>query len=359
MFFTENINFLLFSSIILCIYWILVLLSSLIKDSSLRFYFLLFGSFLFSFFFCLRDPSIGSDSVNYASLVTNPGQLKQNIEPFFKFLAYMVRVLGGNEYIFFFLISFIINTSLIKAFYNLNKINFSFYYLLFITSFLFINMNMNILRQGVAIGLSSLAISYFFNKNYYKFLFLSLLSILSHLSGVIIFILPIFYSINLSPKKIALFFLLLTFLYFIKLSTFIEPFVNYGFFFKQIYWYLTWEKVKPFQIKHIYYLLLVLFSIVTWLYFKNFKNKTYKIGFYSLFSIFFITAFFREDEFLVDRSSLYFFPFVVMIIFESLSFVKNFGNKLIVSYSLIFGSLLWILQSLYQFYSWWVLGNIR
>lgn len=359
MFWKTEIDFLAYISILLFSYWLFVFLGSLVKQSNLRLIYLLFGSVLFSFFFSLRSPEIGSDAANYALLVTSPGELNQAIEPFFIFLAFLVRKLGGNEYIYFFLISLLINASLITAYFNFSEEKFHFYYLFFITSFLFINMNMNIMRQGVAISIATLALSYFFQKKILNFFLFTFLAILTHLSSIIFLLIPVLWSLKLRPKQITVLSLGLVGLYFIKLSTLIQPLVQYGFFFDKLYWYLTWDKVMPFKIKHVYFLLMILFLIALVVHFKNVENRKWKMGFYSLLSILFVSSVFREDEFLVDRSAFYFFPVVAMITFDIFEIFKLKTNKQLVLNILIFGSLIWMGQALFQYYSWWILGNIR
>ena len=359
MFWKEEIDFLAYIIPILLGYWVFVFLSSLLNDPKKRLLYLFIGGVFFSVLFSLRDPSIGNDAANYASLVTSPGLLQQKIEPFFLFLAWLVRFFGGNEYVYFFLISLLINVFLLKAFYIFNKNRFHLYYLFFITSFLFINMNMNIMRQGVAISFTTLAIAYYYSKAYLKFLFLIIAAILTHVSSAIILLVPLFGIFNFKPQIIKTLILGLIILYFVKLSTFIQPFTQYGFFLDKLYWYLTWDKIIPFKLKHVYYLFLILFLVVTVRYFRDFNNYNLKISFNSLLSVFLIVTLFREDEFLVDRSVFYYYPLIVITVLNLVDLFNKKFNKDVVLYSMVFGSLIWLGQSLYQFYSWWILGNIR
>lgn len=152
----------------------------------------------------LRDVTIGSDSIFYYKLVTNPGDFEQKIEPIMYFIAEVTIFLGGESLLFFFIISLLMNFLLFIAFYKIDKKNYLIYMAFFSTSFLFLNANINIIRQGIAIGFVFLSIYYLVYFKFYRYLFFSFIAVAVHSSSIVVFMVPFFLYLN-SLKRVMYF----------------------------------------------------------------------------------------------------------------------------------------------------------
>ena len=227
----------------------------------------------------------------------------------------------------------------------------------FSTSFLFLNANINILRQGIAIGFLFLSMYYLVYSKIYRYLIFSFIAITVHSSAIVIFIMPFFLYLNNLKRTIyfvcILLVLVISGISIVDLIYFIK---GYHWIIDRLYWYMTWDKITPFNLKHVYYLYIGL--VIMYIYKYNSLN-TIQQRFFSLFlSLFFIIFLFKVDDFLVDRFSFYYIPLVVYLYFNLLR-IYNIKDNMLLLAVFILSPFLWIFKTAYQYNLWWILGEIR
>lgn len=349
-----NISFLIYYSIINITYFIG--LSFLHSASKYKLILGLFGTIILSLFYSMRSASIGSDAGNYLSLLSNK-PFEQEIEPFIGYIAFFVKLIGGGSILFFFIISLIINLLIFYVFYKIDKKNFLIYMAIFSTTFLFINSNINILRQGMAISVGFLSTYYLVNNKLKYYLLSVLLAIFIHFSAFILFLIPLILKIK-TQDFVVKYVILMFFLYFGPISA-----VDFLYYLKgihwsidRIYWYLTWERLKPFDLKHVYYLYIGI--IIIYLYKFNSISLQLKRYFLSFSTLLLVIILFRDDDFVVDRFSFYFIPLVIVLYVNLFKLLGIKRNKFYI-FIFILLPFLWIFKSIYQFNLWWILGIMR
>lgn len=148
--------------------------------------------FLFITLMLLRDVSAGSDFGNYTAMYEQQGSFNNVWEVYhrnytFSFLQYLGQTVGLDSKQFYSVFSIFSALLVYRAFYlffedkRLALLAFGF----FLLSSTFIFMYANTLRQGLALSLMMLSISYYWKRKYIVFFVFSILAIFSHFSSVI------------------------------------------------------------------------------------------------------------------------------------------------------------------------------
>ena len=311
----------------------------------------------FSILTSLRGLSIGSDSSFYFQLVTNPIDFTQQIEPIMYLIASFTRLLGGKSFVFFLIISLIINITLYVAFFKIDGKNYLIYTAFLSVSFLYLNANINIVRQGIAISFVFLSIYYLVNFKTYKYLFFSFIAIFVHSSALVTLLMPLFLFFN-TRKRVTYFVILIMILSLSGLTvTYLISLVkDVHWTLDRLYWYMTWGKLTPFKLKHVYFLyIVILLAYILRYQSLDILQKRY----FSIFlSLFFIMYVFKVDDFLVDRFSFYYIPLAVFLYFNLIK-IYRFKNYQFVLALFTLLPFLWIFKTAYQYNLWWILGEIR
>ena len=149
---------------------------------------------LISLFYGYRDLSIGYDSYVYAMNFVYASDNYYSFEPFFDFITNLIRLFTDNYSIYFSLISFIIFFN----FFYLKKLiyegdNFLENQLIIFVSFIIsstwiLTIITNAIRQGIALSFLYLFLWLFINKRFFYSLIFLMLSLLSHDSMVLFFL---------------------------------------------------------------------------------------------------------------------------------------------------------------------------
>lgn len=310
-----------------------------------------------SVLYALRADNIASDSKNYLVFVSESDVLVQGMSPFIIYIGRVVNMMSGGSFVFFLIVSLIVNLGYLYSFYKVDKEKYLIIMAFFSVSFLFLNSNINMLRQGMAISIGTIAIYNAVSSNYLKYFVFSLISLFIHSSAVILFLVPVLLLIK--EKQVAwLVFFILAFLFFLDFS--IQPFLSelkgFHWSFQRLHWYFTWDNAVRFELKHVYYLYLIL--IVYCLISFDSLDPLLKRFSLVLLSIPIVVVVFRPGDFMVDRFSLYFVPIILITFVKLTTQSKVFNNGLIYKAFLCLPAL-WLFKSAYQFNSWWILGNIR
>lgn len=301
---------------------------------------------LISVVYGVRGSGIGLDTSVYLDIYHNLDA--RPLEPIFSVLFELGRILSLNDTILLLLISSLINFILLLAFYMVSD-DYPILLALCNVSHFYVNMNISIIRQGLALSLFVLAIALFVKNKYWKTFFVGVFAVLSHMSAVIIFPIMVFGRLKFNNYLLMIYVIGVLFLSTFKLSTVLAPFIGYHSIIAKAYWYFTWGIAKAWHVKHVYYLVFLLFGFcLMWL-----RNSPYeKIRKYNLiFAIGIFTIFlFKEEEMVVDRFFYFFFPIVVIMIYLMNSKFKN--TKLY--FGIVFlGMNGWLYKTMFMQYPKW------
>ncbi|MDD9185648.1 MULTISPECIES: EpsG family protein [unclassified Aliivibrio] len=307
---------------------------------------------LYCIFFSFRTADIGSDAGNYVLLIDNSAALSQDMSPMIKIIASVVGFLGGGEALFFFAISMLICITILYAFYRLERKDFLVVFATFTVSFLFVNINVNIFRQGIAIAFGTLALSYLIEKRYIKYLLFVILATFTHTSAVILLLSFMLVFFMRSKCYIFIYIACCAVFYMLDMSLaqIVFHFKENHWSFARLYWYLTWNKSNVFTLKHIYYLYLIIIIIFLSV-FERLNDKQVRL-FLVFLTIPSIMTIFRIDAFLVDRFTFYFIPVSVLLTFQLFK-IFNLRNNVYVQALFVISLYFWLVKSILQFNIWW------
>lgn len=167
-------------------------------DKILNFLFTLIVLSIPAFFAGIRY-GIGTDYFNYVSIFKNASfNSISRIEPGYNLINIVVREAGGNEHIFFFIISILTWFFIYQFLFHYRK-NISVGLGMFIALLLFYNYSFNIVRQMLAISISLYSFKYIDLKKKIPFVLTALLATSIHGSSIII--LPFYYLFNSLGNK--------------------------------------------------------------------------------------------------------------------------------------------------------------
>lgn len=295
----------------------------------------------------LRSVSVYNDSLSYAShfQVISPDSLfdinfLERFEIGYQFLENFIYLYLSKEPLaLFFITSFFIQSSFMILFYRYSKnIWFSVFLFFGLTHYFFVVSG---IRQGLAIAIFNFAIPYLLAKRWVPYYLLILLSAQFHSSAYILLLIPIFYHIKLTYKRVFLFLAFIVGFYFFLdkiLEVFFSFFPNYGID------YTSKERISESKTGGI----LILITYVIGFLFVNKKinlnseNKESNVMmFFYLALIMFLVLSLKFS--ILIRFTHYFMPFSIILLSNSICEIKNIMNRF-VSY------LFWVLFLIVQIY---------
>ncbi len=298
---------------------------------------------LFSLFIILRDMSIGVDAQSYYDFFDSKDVLIS--EPLFNFL----NLFNLPPTIILFFISLTTTTTIFVYFKNFSLrpyLMMGFYY----CTFVFLNSQINIIRQGVAIGLFHLSLVFLSKNQLFKFFIVASTTILTHYSSLIIY-LAIFIGkklFKITPYFITVSITITIALYIVDFSNTIVTFAEY-FGIGTLAWYLSWDLGKAWEIKHIFYFLIPFCFYILYKSHNEFINKN-QTPLLALLSIFLIAMLFKRDEMFTDRLIYYSVPS-----FIALTDVYLFRNIKYSSAVIVILSIIWLIKTAYfQLPNWFI-----
>jgi hypothetical protein len=325
-----------------------------IKFDRTRLILCVFIILILSLLFGFRGFEVGVDTINYIDFFRNESPELGIREPLF----YLFKIID-NFYIFrdfsfgLMVVSFLINFLLLITF-KIASNNYPGIFALYISTFLYLNMNINIIRQGLAISLIALAIVLVVKKR--KSVKFWIIGCLTHYSAVVAIFPAMFFLKLRFDVKIKLFatFLIWLLIYFVGVKSLLLPFVEYSDAVSNAYWLLTWDIGREWNLKHIYYLILflLLFSFFIEKKYNRKKNNENHIFISLLLLSFLIASIFKSDEMFADRIFYYFIFLVPIIIYNSADTVSN---KYMSFPIILVGCNAWLFKTLFiQFPDWFI-----
>lgn len=305
----------------------------------------------------IRDFNIGTDVKVYGNaifyLATNSTSFKQfmastDIEIGYKLLNYIVSLFTSSVHVFYFILGLITNFTYMRAILLFkNDIPITISWIIYL--FLFYGNTLNIMRQGLAIGLVFLGICYLLKKNKYIisiiYLFLSISFHNSGFVGIILFLIAIYLMKIKNLKKglnkiilfsfISSFFTQTVFLFLNNLGVLGEKFNQY-----------TTYNSRPSEIGFSSYVLKSPFLIYSVMYYNRIISKNYVHGFLFICIFFdFIFVSLRSIDITTNRITLYFAVFKVIMFPLLIEQNSKRGNRIcLYIFTLIYVFLMWYFQ---------------
>lgn len=316
---------------------------------NLSFILVIFISFLYG----LRGVNIGIDSKMYASFFSY-NYSYDTMEPGFYILRMVFNLITHNTTLHFIALSLIINSTLFNAIKRISS-HYNVVLAMLYSSFLSVNININILRQGVAIGLSILSISFFIKRCRIKAIITLLIAILFHYTALIF--LPMFIVVNKPLNKYMFRLSMIAVLLFFNvniLSLLINILSSSNSYFQRVIWYFKWSNGDLWRVKHIYYFVL-LFAAIIFVIYNKINTKNQQLSFLFLIGLGQI-AIFKYEEMVADRFFYYFIP-VLLILFIEVFYLhfKRLGKVNIFFISCFAITNLWFLKSyIIQYPNWFI-----
>lgn len=350
---SEIVPFLFFYSVLFFIFGFLFFKK---KQVVLPFFLLVF-SFIATLAF--RDENLGIDTIIYVTIfkTLNFNLYPLEIDPLFKLLIFAIRSISDNGCFFLFVCYFILNLNVILSFYLLNKKTFMISYSLFVVTFLFYNLHLNILRQGLSLSFMFLAFALYCRGLQYKSYFFMLIALLFHGSSIV----GILVYFAKFIKRIDVCFVI-SFLLMLSSSLFMDDFIillsriaEYHWLLDKLYRYTSWKYLTPFSFKlqHILALFLLFVSVIIVkvndldLLIKDrlcYLLRILILGFVPL-------AFFSFDQMVADRMYMFFYFINIMILSELFLIVRD-RRLIFMSYIFYFT---WLGKTLFiQFPIWFI-----
>ncbi len=294
----------------------------------------------------LRAENIGLDSFGYASFYA--GKYNRDLGSIFLLLSFILHFISELPQIFYTVVSLLTNIIILLAFKKINK-HYPLIIALLFSTLIFVNININIIRQGLSIALVLYAVaSLVKNQNIYFWVF-SLLAMLTHFSSAFVIGFYFIKKIELNKRNILIYTMVCIILYLFKFSDVLVLIKNSNEDISRLYSYFTWVILEPWRIKHFYYLVFfLLFTYLLLMLHRMDSTTTHLFQFY-MYGILLIFLF-KEEAMVVDRIFYYFFfiGFVLILQLEKIVREKNiFYLTLYVSINL------WFIKSMFLQYPKW------
>jgi len=357
-------NFLLF--------WGFFLLFFPEKEENFRNGFLISALILLALAIGLRAWNVGIDTPKYVAAFASRKVLVYHqleiYEPLYIVLGLFLRSLLVDYHLFLFLWSFFLAFFLFLAYRSLLPPRLAPLALgLYTGSFVFWLSNLSMLRQGLTISLLFYAYALYERGKGRAALFTASLAPLLHFSALLF---PFFYFLwrfllYLTRRGGSWFFLLLAgtilgllypgslfhgllkAVFDLLYRLFAHPYVE------KIQWYLTWSKLTPWHLKHVYYLLLALLLVGA---LGARRHERLAAPFSLLWAGFLVIFLCKYDEMVADRMFMYFVPGVPVLI---LSLVKCFfpeRDQRLLYAALLCAGLVWfnVKFFLLQYQGWFI-----
>ena len=324
---------------------------SFLRNEKHRFPLVLILTSILSLIIGIRGRAVGLDSAVYANFFS--GSDEDISEPFFYVLRWLTFY---NIELAFVAVAWLTNFYFLLSFKKIN-IHYPLIFAIYISTFIYINLNINIIRQGLAMAFFAYAAAMLLSSSNKKYFYIyGALAVLTHFSAFIpllgLHLVARFE--NKSHSALLPLLLICVVLQFINFSEFILPFIEYSNAINKIYWYLTWDIGKSWSFKHVYYLILMLLIAIFFINYANkgviFKVKSYYLSFIFLIYGFSLVFLFRQEEMFADRIFYYFFFFVPQLIFAGIETIKY---RLIVLTILLVCMNIWFFKSIVMQYPNW------
>lgn len=297
--------------------------------------------------FGIRSDNIGLDSKNYADFFEGSHIIEGS--PGFVLLAIFFRLFASDYGVFFIVISVLSNVFMVVGLRHISK-NYVFVYGLILTSFTFLNMNINIIRQGLAVSLMIFSVGMILADRRKLSIFITLLAASIHPTAILMA--ANVFLVNREISSRAKFFLFVTvfFLYVFSVMDLINLIASVSDALKRYVWYFYWDIANPWKIKHVYYGVFLLLGLL-FFFSRRVSWEAHRVLAYVLYGVVLLLAF-KSEEMVADRVFLYFMPMIPVLMYYA---VTRFNPKILAVGALVVMSNLWLLKTMfYQYPGWFI-----
>lgn len=155
----------------------------------------LFGAAtLYSLYFCgLRDITVGTDTPSYLHYYTLIAQEtgfaatgRVRVEWLFYVLVRIISATAGNERVYLFVVHLLFLIPFRHFLTNVDRPNRGLLFLLYVSCFFYYSLNVNVVRNAVAIGFALPAIWYYHQKRFVPTLFMLLIAVQFHFTALVV-----------------------------------------------------------------------------------------------------------------------------------------------------------------------------
>ncbi len=288
-----------------------------------------------------RD-GVGTDFESYELIFDLAPELSEifnqvsQIEPLFWFLCSVIKTLGGDTAVMFFLTSIITSVVLVKASKRILPKYYIVSFLIYFCFFLF-RFQFNTIRHGMMVSFVWLAFSYIPERNFKKFLFYIVMGAGFHILGLLF--IPFYWLLNVNFRKHTYILLLL---FSVILGLFLNPFdfllrilpksnVFYEKF--QFYtkgYYENQNSALGVTLGMIVYSIFLFFLLLKRDFLKRYKYGLMLLNtlFYALFFAFLMN---KYGVFVERITSLFYVSLIYLISFLFYKFPMKYSTRVIVS----------------------------
>ena len=325
----------------------------------------------------LRNWDVGVDTPKYVAAFKsekiNTYHSLELYEPGYIYLGIIFKKLLKKYNFYLALVSFAIGIFVFLAYRNLLPERlYPLAFALYLSTFVFWLSNISMIRQGVAISLlfyvfSLLEIGHRHLATLWYFIACSW-----HFSA---FFFPIFYILYrvylFLYRRKKIFFLLIYLIIIInmilpgsllhKISVLIIKYLYLVFsnsFLEKMHSYLFWTELKPWNIKHVYFLILSL-ALLAYFYIK--KNQDVLRAYMFVFVGLTVLVLVKFDEMVADRMFMYFVPAIPLLILRLIPILFPIDRDQNLAYIVIFlGAIVWFNIKFYLLqYTWWFINPVQ
>ncbi len=289
-------------------------------------------------------------------------------EPLYILFGYVTHLILREYNLFLALITFLQAYLLLTAYRQLTPRFYPLATGLYAASFVFWLANLSMLRQGLTIALFFCAYAFWLNQKRKTALFLGLISPLIHFSAALIpLALTLFqgyrWLIKRHPKVFySLFFLVIAGLIypgplFYHVLKFLvdQAYALTGHpYLEKIQWYMTWTKLTPWHVKHVYFLIL---SLAVFLAPLALKEEHLRPHFLFLLTGLTVILLSKYDEMVADRMFMYFVPSIPVLLLSLVEILfPGEKDQLLVLTVILLGGLVWfnVKFFLLQYPGWFI-----
>lgn len=257
--------------------------------------------------------NVGTDYTNYIIMYNRIGNgiFQQGLEPGYSLLNLLINKLGlGSQWVFI-ISSSIIGIAVFKLVEKKSPNPGLSMFMYFSINILYISLNFNLVRQGIAVGFLIFSLKYIEDKKIWKYIFLILVGSMFHYT--ILFFMPLYFVLNKNlTNKLML--SISSIIYFMSISGISGKVVNllYGIFGKYSS-YLDSSFSRSTDANSFFMLTIVFFISIMYIFFNKYfigKDKIYYIMGYLaiIFQMFFASSL------IMMRASSYLVIIIIVIL---------------------------------------------
>lgn len=268
--------------------------------------------FITQLLFGLRAENIGLDTQSYANLAAGEEHVTAK-ELTFAFFAQFLYF-DSSPQLFFIFSSLAIGACFLIAAYKIDQKSYLLTVAVLLSTFFYLIINISAIRQGLALGLSAIALAQITQGRIRSAALWSVIATSIHHSAAVTVFYLIAYVANKTKFRWTIAFSLIVVFYFASdaLYLVLVQIQHFHYAFGKALWYLTWEAGTPWRLKHFYYIVLAFLAFA----FIVRKRLTENESFFMICNLmgFAVIALTKIDEMLADRLYYYFiFPGIACV----------------------------------------------